>query len=295
MKIARRNSSGRRAYLARVGTVEPSGGIVKAPLATRAKSKLKAACPLDILPVDLSVEAKCAMVRESGFFGIEVPPFDDLAEADRVAEMARDMDLSVHAVAFGGWRAPLSDPAPLTRQQGREGLERALICAQAMGADAVTFVPGVVNRDVRYRDAYDRSQAEIRSLVPLAESLKVTLAIENVWNHFLLSPLECAQYVDIFDSERVKVCFNAGCAIAHGWAEDWILTLGSRIGRLRLTDVIRETREWTRVGNGDVDWQSVRSALREIGYEGWVTCEDDGSDEFHLLETRRRMSAVIPE
>ena len=45
-----------------------------------------------------------------------------------------------------------------------------------------------------------RSQEEIRKAIPVAEESGVKIAMENVWNHFLLSPLEAARYMDEFQS-----------------------------------------------------------------------------------------------
>ncbi|MEI8195467.1 MAG: TIM barrel protein, partial [Phycisphaerae bacterium] len=108
------------------------------------------------------------------------------------------------------WTHPLSSPNPTMRATGLEGLRQGLRDAKAYGASSVLLVPGVVNKDISYDDAYSRSFAEIQKAVPLAESLGVAIAIENVWNKFLLSPREAAAYVDAFKSPAVKWHFDVG-------------------------------------------------------------------------------------
>ena len=90
------------------------------------------------------------------------------------------------------WRDTLSDPDPEVRARGVSTLEAALRDAKLYGATSVLLVPAVVNKKVSYAEAYQRSQAEIRKVLPLAEQLDVKIALENVWNYFLLSPLEMA-------------------------------------------------------------------------------------------------------
>ena len=116
-------------------------------------------------------------------------------------------------------------------------MKQTLRDAKRYGATSVLLVPAVVNQDVSYNDAYTRSQAEIRKAIPLAEELGVKIAIENVWNHFLLSPLEAARYVDEFNSPAVGWHFDVGNVITYGWPEQWIRILGKRIQKLHIKEL----------------------------------------------------------
>src|SRR5437762_4460361 len=183
------------------------------------------------------------------------------------------------------WNKPVSDPDPKVREEGLEGLKQALRDAKRYGASSVLFVPAVVNRDVSYADAYQRSQAEIRKAIPLAEELGIKIAIENVWNGFLLSPLEAVRYVDEFNSPAVGWHFDIGNVINFGWPEQWIRILGKRIQKLHIKEYSRAKRDKAgpRAGfdvkflEGDNDWPTIMQALDEIGYHGWGIAEQDGS------------------
>jgi L-ribulose-5-phosphate 3-epimerase len=160
---------------------------------------------------------------------------------------------------------------------------RALRDAKAYGAKSVLLVPAVVRKDISYADAYTRSVAEIKKAIPLAESLGVAIAIENVWNGFLLSPLEAAAYVDSFKSPMVRWHFDVGNVINTGWAQHWIQVLGSRIIAVHVKEYSRKLRDEkgpfagfkVELLAGDSDWPSVMSALDAVQYSGWMIAEQD--------------------
>jgi hexulose-6-phosphate isomerase len=184
------------------------------------------------------------------------------------------------------WKKPLSDPDPKVREEGLEALKQTLREAKRYGASSVLLVPAVVNKEVAYDEAYQRSQAEIRKAIPLAQELGVKIALENVWNHFLLSPLEAARYVDEFNSPAVGWHFDAGNIVNYGWPEQWIRILGPRIQKLHIKEFSRKKRDreglWkgfdVKLLEGDVNWPAVMKAVDDIGYHGWAITEQGGGD-----------------
>jgi L-ribulose-5-phosphate 3-epimerase len=153
--------------------------------------------------------------------------------------------------------------------------------AALWGADTVLLVPAVVDAKTSYQDAWTRSQRVIRErLLPMAQDLKVTIAIEEVWNKFLLSPLEFARYVDDFASPYVRAYFDVSNVVFYGFPQDWIRTLGPRIVKLHLKDFQLDRRSgqftWKNLGEGDIDWPEVRRALADIKYAGYATTELSG-------------------
>ena len=189
-----------------------------------APGRLKKSVLLSMLPLDIADAEKFAMAKRVGFEGIEAAPNEDLKYAAELGALAKEAGVPIHSVIYGGWKDTLSDPDPAVVDRGVAGVEQALRCAKAYGADAVLVVPAVVNENVRYVDAYERSQRAIRKLIPLAKELGVIIAVENVWNKFLLSPIEFAKYVDEFESEWVRAYFDCGNVVIFGYPEDWIRT-----------------------------------------------------------------------
>jgi hexulose-6-phosphate isomerase len=227
----------------------------------------------------LSVREKFQLVRDAGFDGAEV------ASAMNQTEVltARDaVGLEIPSVVISThWQKPLSHPSANEREVGLNGLKQGLRDAKAYGAKSVLLVPAVVNKDVTYADAYTRSVAEIKKAIPLAESLGVAIAIENVWNAFLLSPLEAAAYVDQFNSPIVRWHFDVGNVINTGWPHHWIRTLDSRIAAVHVKEYSRKLRDekGPREGfkvellAGDSDWPEVMAALDATHYSGWIIAE----------------------
>src|SRR5207302_4547696 len=196
----------------------------------------------------------------------------------------------------------LSDPDPAVRKAGLDGLIQSLRDAKAYGATSVLLVPGVVNKKVSYTDAYTRSQTEIRKAIPVAKELGVKIAIENVWNQFLLSPLEAARYVDEFESPWVGWHFDIGNVVTFGWPEQWIRILGKRIQKLHIKEYSRKKRDneglWKGFDvpflQGDNDWPAIMKALDEIGYNGWAIAEQGGGDSLEgLKDLSQGMSRIF--
>lgn len=223
-------------------------------------------------------------VKVAGFEGIEPSSHMDQAE---VLAALKSSGLSAASVCCAThWKKPLTDPSAAVREEGLRGLQQALRDAKAYGASSVLLVAGAVNKQVSYDDAYKRSQIEIRKALPLAEELGVKIAIENVWNHFLLSPLEAARYIDEFQSNAIGWHFDVGNVVTYGWPEQWIHILGKRILKLHIKEYSRAKRDKTGPSSGfqvqylegDNDWPAVMKALNDVGYSGWGIAEQPGGD-----------------
>jgi len=256
-------------------------------------AKLSKALQFGMLPKNLSNTEKFKLAKECGFEGIEASPMEDLTAAEEMGKMARDAGVPIHSIVYGGWGAPLSDPSPEVQQKGLSGMRTALTSAKALGCDTVLLVPAIVTETVGYGEAYERSQNNIRKLLPLAEKLGIVIAVENVWNKFLLSPLEFARYVDEFDSPWLKAYFDVGNVIIFGYAQDWIRTLGKRIVKIHLKDFKRKGYQWTNLLEGDVNFKQVRLALEEVGYDGFLTPELKGGDRAYLKDLSKRIDKII--
>jgi len=223
---------------------------------------------------DYSLMEQFQMLKRAGFDGAE--PESGLNRTEVMeAKDASGLDIP-SVVVSTHWSNPLSSPDPAVRQVGLQGLFTALEDAAEYGAACVLLVPGVVNQTVSYEDAYNRSQEEIRKAIPLAEELGVAIGIENVWNNFLLSPLEAAHYVDAFESSAVGWYMDVGNIRNYGFADQWIRILGSRIKMVHFKEYSMQLRNQEGPGagfrvnfmEGDNDWPAIMSALKEVGYSG---------------------------
>jgi L-ribulose-5-phosphate 3-epimerase len=227
---------------------------------------------------------KFQAARAAGFDGVEVMSNLDRAEVLK----ARDATGLIIPSVCGAdhWKFPLSDPDPAVRDQGVNALRLALDDAAAYGADTVLLVPGRVSETVTYDECWTRSVTEIKKVIQQATDLKVKIALENVWNNFLLSPMEAASYVDQFRSAYVGFYFDCGNVLVYGWPEQWIKILGRRLAKVHIKEFSRKIADKQGKGagfgvkllEGDVNWAKVMKALDDIGYEGWTTIEQPGGD-----------------
>lgn len=248
------------------------------------KRSIKKAIMFGTIGMKGSVLDKMKAARDAGFEGVE--PMGGM-DSDEVVKALDATGLkAVSVCCHTHWAKPLSDPNPEVRKVGLEGLRQSLRDAHRYGAKSVLLVPAVVTDKVAYDDAWQRSQAEIAKAKELAEELDVFISIENVWNNFLLSPLEAARYVDELNSTRVGWHFDIGNIIHYGWPEQWIKVLGKRIQRVHIKEYSRKKSDkegrWAGFDveflKGDNNWPAVMSALDAIGYSGWGIAEQGGAD-----------------
>ena len=234
------------------------------------------------------------MAKEHGFDGVEVSIGADGAPSNqvwlhsneddckRLFEEANQAGIQITGLASGlGWSQPLTNKE--TQPQGMEAVKKSLQVARWLGTDAILVVPGGVGaefidgfRGVPYDQAYENALVAFQELKNTAEEMEVAIGVENVWNKFLLSPLEFRAFLDEIGSAQVGAYFDVGNVIYSGYPEQWIRILGPRIKRIHFKDFKRE------VGNlsgfcdlldGDVNFPAVMQALKETGYNGPVTSE----------------------
>jgi hexulose-6-phosphate isomerase len=249
-----------------------------------------------MLPTSMSYVDRFKLARDTGFEVVQAPTTPDEHEAEAIKKAADAANIRIDSVMnMDHWKYPLSSSDGAVVTKSMEGMRTSLHNAKLWGSDAVLLVPAVVNPQTTYRDAWIRSQKEIRKLIPLAAELKVVIAIEEVWNKFLLSPLEMKEYIGEFESPWVRAWFDVGNVVLYGYPQDWIRTLGKSVYKVHLKDFKRKEGgyAWVNLGDGDVDWAAVRQAFAEIGYAGSAIAELDGGDEAYLRDVSRRIDRLL--
>jgi hexulose-6-phosphate isomerase len=265
-------------------------------LASSNRLPIRKAVLFEMLPKSLSIADRFKLATDTGFEATECPTTPDQSTADEIKKASESARLPIHSVMnMAHWKYPLSSADPAVVAESVKGMETSLRNAHFWGAETVLLVPAVVNPQTSYQDAWTRSQQQIRKLIPMAEELKVVIAIEEVWNKFLLSPLEYAKYIDDFRSPWVRSYFDVGNVVLTGYPQDWIRTAGQRIAKLHIKDFrFRKMQaEFVPLREGDIDWPEVHKALGEIGYHGTATVELEGGGEAYLREVNRRFELIL--
>jgi L-ribulose-5-phosphate 3-epimerase len=233
------------------------------------------------------------LLKDAGFEGVELISPSELS-LDEVLSARDKTGLIIHGVSGSvHWRDPLSDPDPAVVARGMAAIRQEFADCKAYGGTTVLVVPAVVNKKVGYRDAYKRSQENIKKLIPDAEKHGVKIAIEEVWNKFLLSPVEFARYIDEFESPWVGAYFDVGNVVEFGFPEQWIHELGKRILKVHIKEYAKDKRFKYRLGEGEIDWVAVRAALNEAGYDGWITAEVPLGNLAEMKDVVHRMNELL--
>lgn len=265
-----------------------------------------------------SIADKLKIARDAGFEGVEFDAPSDL-DTDEILKAKDDAGIEIPGVVCSThWSKPLSHPDPEVRLAGRHGLEKALYTCKALGGTQVLLVPAVVNANVSYADAYARSVAELKRVMPLVRETGICISLENVWNNFLLSPLEAKRFIDdvipadrngMFPSsdgykKRFGWYFDVGNIWHYGWPSHWLETLGNLnpyINRLDIKGYSRAKADkegkWAgfgvEIGDGDIPWDSVRDWIKASRWTGWATAEVGGGDRTRLADIAQRMDRVL--
>ncbi|MBM3968587.1 MAG: sugar phosphate isomerase/epimerase [Planctomycetes bacterium] len=257
------------------------------------KTKLRIAVKYGMINHEGSIEDKFNLIKKLGLQGVEVDSPSGLNKAEAKAA-AEKTGIVIHGVIDSvHWRDTLSSSNADVRAKGLAALNGAIEDAAFFGCDTVLLVPGVVKDDVTFEQCYERSQAEIKKALPLAEKHKVKICIETVWNNFITKPEHLISFVDDLKSPWAGAYFDCSNMLKYGVSSaEWIRKLGKRLVKFDFKGYSHKN-SWCKIGEGDEDWPEVLKALGEIGYDGWATSEVGGGGEKELADITARMKKVL--
>ena len=256
------------------------------------------------------------LAKDAGFEGIELALCSDgeisMTSSDEellsIRAYADQLGIKIPSLSSGlCWTYSLTADDPEERQRAFDMVVRQLYCAKMIGAETVLVIPGSVSVEfapewgvVDYDVVWDRALEQVKKLAPIAEEMGVQIGLENVWNKFLLSPLEMRNFIDAVGSEWVGAYFDTGNVVYSGYPEQWIKILGKRIFKVHFKDYRRNPgglNAFVDLLAGDVDWKAVRAAFEAIGYDGWAAGEMvpqylQGSDQL-IYNTSASMERIM--
>ena len=251
---------------------------------------------------DLSLLDKFKLVKDLGFDGIEFNspldiPLKDLLEArDKTGIEVPSTVNKDH------WGKPISDPDPAVRQFTIDSMAKSLEQTKELGGDTVLLVPGVVSDTVSYKTAYGNALDSIRKMIPHAEKTGVKIALENVWNNFILSPIEAKDFLDKIDHPLVGWYFDLGNILRYGWPDHWLEVLGDKVFKLHVKEYSKKIMNEEGLGKGfnveltqgDVNWSQVMKTIKDINYKGqYMTLEVNGGDRTVLKKLSEQLDTII--
>ena len=237
--------------------------------------------------------------KEAGFDGVEMnsPGMDVEETKDAIAKTGLPVDGTVCSTH---WNIRHTSPDADVRAQALDHLKSAIRDTKAVGGHTVLLVVGK-GEDGPEKEIWERSIENISKALPLASELGMYIAIENVWNQFCYvhggssdqSAEKFVKYVDELNSPWVGMQFDIGNHWKYGNTGDWIRALGKRIVKLDAKGFSRKNDKFTKIGDGDLDWNDVSKALLEINFRGWCAAEVGGGKMNRLKEISSNMDRVF--
>ena len=284
----------RRDFLGTSAALLPVVAAAPGRAAAQQSASITKAVLISMLPEELPYLDRFKLAVDIGFKEMEVRTVEKNDEAAKIKNAADKAGLRIHSVMNQAhWRYPLSSPNRQEVETSMQGMRASLHQAELYEADTVLLVPAVVRDDTTYEQAWKRSQEQIRELIPLAEKLDVIIAVEEVWNKFLLTARDFVQYIDEFEHPLIQAYVDVGNMVHYGVPQHWIRQVGKRIVKVHLKDYVRRTRQFVNLGEGDIQWEEVRKAFAEVGYTGTATVELKAGDRAYLADVSRRVDRLL--
>jgi len=250
---------------------------------------------------DWSLDETLDMCQEAGYealelvFGAGRDPDVEMSDDEIRAVKKKCDDAGVEVTSAIAWyenRGNLLSANASDNEAGLKCLTRGIDIANVLGVGAILLHPGQLTVEGSYEDAWDRLLGMMKEVGPYAQEKGVAVGIENVWNKFLLSPREAAEFVDAVGNDAIGIYLDTANMMFYGFPEHWIRSLGSRIKRVHFKDFARRERQFVHLMDGDTDWATVVGLLREIGYDNSVIHEV-GGDRGVQIEMAKRMKKIV--
>ena len=263
---------------------------------------LKKGIGFDMIKEDLSILGKFKLVKDLGFDGIEFNTPTELNKSEIIKAKEKTGIELPSVINCDHWKKPLSDPDPEIREECILSIAQSLQDVKDFGGDTVLVVPGVVNEKVSYDQAYHTSIDSIRKLIPYVEKTGIQIALENVWNNFILSPIEAKRFVDEINHPLIGWYFDIGNILRYGWPEQWMTVLNRRIMKLHIKEFSRKKMNneglyagfKVKLTDGDINWPLVMKTVKTINYKGeWIRAEVSGGDRNRLKDISERMDKIL--
>lgn len=268
---------------------------------------MKKALYIGCCPENLDLRERFELLSQAGFEGVELDVGDnELLNFDMSAQDVSDVRKMADEYGLGItdlfcvdlWARPITHNDPEIRASTIARVKKTMSMASDMGVDTCLLIAGQVNETHGYRTVWDRSvQALEEELLPFCDSKKITLAVETVWNRFLLSPIEFRYYLEKINHPRLTCYFDAANIAPWSYPWDWIKEMGHHITRVHVSGVRLSMTEfleksivntpgfnplsWVNLLESDFDWNLVFEPLREVGYDGWITIDRSAYAKFY--------------
>jgi sugar phosphate isomerase/epimerase len=234
-------------------------------------------------------------IRQAGFAGVEIladtpHAYPDAIDTTLTNETKRELErlgLAVSNVnvncSFGYWKdAPpepyfepsLISPNPQHRADRTRLIMKALEFAQDVGSRNISITSGRMLGGMPPEPAAKQFAESIRPILDRAEQLNVDVGIECEPGLYLEYVAELREWIDRLGHPRLGANLDVGHSQVIGESiPEAVKLLNNRIWNLHIEDIPGRKHYHLIPGQGTLDWQGLKRALIEVGYERFLTVE----------------------
>ncbi len=231
-------------------------------------------------------EIICEEAAACGYEGLELAPFslkDDprdltLADAVRLTRIAKSFGLEIIGLHWlltkPAWMSITTPDAMLRKDALKFGQQMAHFCGALGGKVMVWGSPKARNllSEWNAEDAWKRAVELVRGVAEVAGQYGATLAMEPLGRketNFMTTAAEGIAFCKDVDHSACKLHLDVKAMSDESKP---------------MPDIIRDSKEWfvhfhtndpnlLGPGMGEVKYEPIITALREVGYDGWLSTE----------------------
>ncbi len=237
-----------------------------------------------------SFEDVVGLLKKIGYDGVELmcdrphawPPDLDAAKIKSIQKALRDSKMPISNLnAFmmcvvGNFHHPSwIEPDLAYRKQRIDHTIACIELAAKLGAKTLSTEPGgPIPKGWTRKKAYEEFRKELVEPAKKAEKLGVTLLIEPEPELLIETSKEFLEFIPSVGSKAVGLNFDMGHFHCVGEEiPDLIRLFNRQIAHVHLEDIKNRKHHHLTPGEGEIDFEKVFSAFREVKYKGWVTVE----------------------
>ena len=226
-------------------------------------------------------EALLKDIKATGFDGVEIPVFaGSPGDYSKLGAMLDRIGLERTAVtAMGDPAMNLISPDATTRKAGIDYMKWAIDCSAALGADRLSgplhSTLGAFSGSGPTVAEKKRSVASQRAIGDHAGKKGVTIGLEalNRFECYLLNTMDdLSEHIDAIDRPHIKAMYDT----FHANIEEADPIGAYTRNRRNVVHIHISENDRGVPGRGNIPWKKTFSAIRDSGYDDWLTIEAFG-------------------
>ncbi|MEM2904745.1 MAG: sugar phosphate isomerase/epimerase [Candidatus Bathyarchaeia archaeon] len=236
-------------------------------------------------PRDTPIETVVNSVRKQGFQGLELNMWRgfqaDIArlshsDIGRIKRLCDEAGLEIPAI---GCHEGYTSPNPAVRAEALQRTRRCIDAAAGVDVGIVITMSGSLQRGQSFEQAWSLMVPAVAEVVDYASEHGITIAFEPHVGLIVDSVDTMLRLLKEVPSRHLKMNFDGSQFAVRGWD---VPALVRRTAEHIVYTHLKDTRgivpnfEFLIPGEGDFDIKAFLVALRQVGYEGYVTTEISG-------------------